>query len=74
VDAGTELYAYTREAEGVRLLVVLNFSSSAQKVLGAARELGSGHLEVSTDPGRKNASVELGDVELQENEGVILRL
>jgi alpha-glucosidase len=74
VDAGPELYAYMREAEGTRFLVALNFSTTAQQIAGAAKELRRGRLELSTDPVRDSTPIELGDVELGGNEGIVIRL
>ncbi len=68
------LYAFVREAPEERLLVVLNFGDApvrwpTEPDLGA-----SATVELSTDAARQSGPVQLGDLVIAGDEGVILRL
>jgi hypothetical protein len=63
------VFAYSREVEGERMLIALNFTQSALVVsLGA----GSAKVALSTDHARDGEPVDLARVELSADEGVVL--
>jgi alpha-glucosidase len=63
------VFAYSREADGERVLIALNFTKAPQRT-----SLGSGTAKValSTDHTRDRSAVDLADVELGADEGVII--
>jgi alpha-glucosidase len=63
------VFAYARETDGERVLVVLNFTKSEQVV---AFGVGSSRVLVSTRHDRDGAPVDLARVELSPDEGVVL--
>jgi len=72
-SASEGVFAYLREAGPERLLVALNFTSQPIE-LDARGVAESGHLELSTDSGRRAREVGTSPVPLGPNEGVIVRL
>lgn len=64
-------YAFLRQTEGERVLVALNFS--AEEVRVSKSSLGGGRLVISTHLDRRG-SVDLTDLTLRSNEGVIIEL
>jgi hypothetical protein len=63
------VFAFTREADGERLLVALNFTDTIQRVgLGS----GSARVRLSTRHDRDGTAVDLTRVELSRDEGVVL--
>jgi alpha-glucosidase len=73
VDAAADAFAYIREDAAGRWLVAINFSSRSL-ALAPAEELGSGSLELSTDPWRAEGPVDPGRLTLGPDEGVLIRL
>jgi alpha-glucosidase len=74
VDAAPELFCFTRELDDERFLVALNFTSS-DVPLALREDLGRTALvELSTDLTREPGEVELGDLALGPDEGLLLRL
>jgi alpha-glucosidase len=74
VDAGDDVFAYLRSSGTGRLLVVLNFATSGQKVgLADLAGVDTGQLLLSTDPQRGTGEVS-GTVEIGATEGVVIRL
>ena len=70
VEAGADVLAWIREDDGDRFLTAVNFAP-----LPVALDLaGQARLVLSTDPDRVNSDVELADLTLRGNEGVLLRL
>jgi len=69
IAAPRGVFAFSREAEGERALVALNFTKSAQMVT-----LGSGDATValSTDHARDGEPLALAHVELRPDEGVVV--
>jgi alpha-glucosidase len=63
------VFAFTREADGERILVALNFTKAAQRI-----SLGSGDAKVavSTDHARDGTAIGLAGVEIRPNEGVVV--
>jgi alpha-glucosidase len=73
VDAGLDIFCLERQLDQ-RFLVALNFSSGSMP-LGLHDEVDEGAtLELSTDPGRPQGSVDPRALLLGPDEGVILRL
>ncbi len=71
LDAGEDGFAYLRECNGERMLVVLNFS--AQNACVPLNLPGSGEIMLSTHMDRSGTQP-LNGLELRGNEGVIIRL
>jgi alpha-glucosidase len=71
-DTPDGCYAYLRSAGKERLLVALNFVG--QSVAWPLAGVDSGRLELSTDPDRQAAEVDLRPLRLGPDEGVIIRL
>jgi glycosidase len=73
LDASPGVYCFTRESDE-RLLIALNFTSRAVP-LGLEDQLGerAAKLELSTDPGRTSGQLDLRELVLEPDEGVILR-
>jgi alpha-glucosidase len=67
-----DVFSYTREHNGERLLIVLNFSDEP-RVFAMPSEPRQAEFVLSTVPGR-TGRVDLQNVELGPDEGVILRL
>jgi alpha-glucosidase len=67
-----DIFSFMREHEGERLLVVLNFSHEA-RVFSMQSGDGVAEVALSTVPGR-GGQVDLANVELAADEGVVLRL
>jgi len=74
LDGGDDLLAWVREAEGDRLLAVVNFAAGPVPVDLAADLPGAATLLVSTDPDRTGEAVDLAGLVLAAGEGVLLRL
>jgi alpha-glucosidase len=68
------LYAFVREAPEERLLVVLNFGDAPVRWPGEPDLGASATVELSTDPARHPGPVQLGDLVIAGDEGLILRL
>jgi alpha-glucosidase len=73
-DRSRSVFAYVREADGERLLVALNLGRGTSEVTGAAALGTHGTLEISTDPSRARARVDLSRLRLGVDEGMIVRL
>ena len=71
VMAADGVYAYLREAEGERFLVVLNFTAEPRAL--AWPDLGRGEILLSTSLDREG-DTSLETFDLRPNEGVLLRL
>lgn len=70
LDCAPDCFAYIRESDGERKLVVLNFSGSALRV--KVPEVGqTGEILLSTQPLRSGV-VDLGGLELSAYEGVVI--
>jgi alpha-glucosidase len=74
LGGGDDLLAWTREADGDRLLAVVNFAAAPVPATLAADLPARATLLVSTDPGRTGDGVDLGRLVLAAGEGVLLRL
>jgi alpha-glucosidase len=74
LDGGDDLLAWVREAEGDRLLAVVNFAAGPVPVDLAGDLPGAATLLVSTDPDRTGEAVDLAGLVLAAGEGVLLRL
>ena len=74
-DVPESLYAFVREAPEERLLVALNFAGAPVR-WPAGPDLGGGSasVELSTDPARQPGPVQLADLVVGPDEGVVLRL
>ena len=59
-----------REHDEDRFLTAVNFAPRTVPLTLAGRA----RVVLSTDPGRTNTDVELGDISLRGNEGVLFRL
>jgi alpha-glucosidase len=74
IDASPQLFCYARELDDDRLLVALNFTSS-DVPLSLREDLGpSALIELSTDLTRELGRVNLDDVVLGGDEGILFRL
>ena len=69
---GTDVLAWLREADGERVLVLLNVGSSARRC--DLRRVAATAGEVVVATGERDGRVELTDLELQPFEGIALRL
>jgi alpha-glucosidase len=74
VNAGDDLFGYLRSTDRGRLLVVLNFATTANKLdLRDVAGVDSGQLLLSTDPARGTGAVP-ASVDLGPLEGLVVRL
>ena len=79
LDAGPDVLAWLREADGERWLVALNMSLRHQATAislpdHATAGAGEAELVVSTDPGRRAGRIRPADLRLGMDEGVLIRL
>jgi alpha-glucosidase len=75
LDAGSDVFAYLRSVGDERALVALNFAPERRTArLGALGEETGATLELSTHSGRADGPVELRDLILEADEGVVIRL
>jgi alpha-glucosidase len=72
VGAAPDIFCFERELDQ-RFLVALNFSSRRVPLALADDVRGPALLELSTDPGREHGPVDLTDLVLEPDEGMILR-
>jgi alpha-glucosidase len=72
-DAAADVFCYERELDR-RFLIALNFSSHRVPLALGDDAPGSAFLELSTHPGREHGAVDLQDLVLEPDEGLILRL
>jgi alpha-glucosidase len=71
LDAGDGVLAWIRERGGERMMIAINMSPHELTCdLGA----GVGRIELSSDPGRPQETVGRGDLRLESDEGVVVRL
>jgi alpha-glucosidase len=73
VGVTPDVFCFQREL-GRRLLIALNFRSDRVPLALGDQARGPAFLELSTDPGRQHAAVDLRDLVLEPDEGLILRL
>jgi len=73
LDAGPRLFCFMREGDE-RLLVALNFTSREAPLDLREEQGGRAAVELSTHPGRALSVVDLRDLVLEADEGMILRL
>jgi alpha-glucosidase len=73
VIAAPDVFCFERDL-GRRFLIALNFSSDRVPLALADDASGPAFLELSTDPGREHGAVNLRDLVLEADEGLILRL
>jgi hypothetical protein len=69
----SDVFCFEREL-GRRFLVALNFSSDRVPLALGDYAHGPAFLELSTHPGREHSAVDLRDLMLEPDEGLILRL
>jgi alpha-glucosidase len=74
LDAGDDVLAWIREADGERWLVALNMSLREQATRISLPEQATGQLVVSTDPDRAEGPVGSEGLDLGIDEGVLIRL
>ena len=72
-DAASDVFCYERELDR-RFLIALNFSSHRVPLALSDDGPGPAFLELSTHPGRAHGAVDLKDLVLEPDEGLILRL
>jgi alpha-glucosidase len=72
-DAAADVFCYERELDQ-RFLIALNFSSDRVPLALGDDAPGPAFLELSTHSGRERGAVDLQDLVLEPDEGVILRL
>ena len=72
-DAASDVFCYERELDR-RFLIALNFSSHRVPLALSDDAPGPAFLELSTHPGREHGAVDLQDLVLEPDEGLILRL
>jgi alpha-glucosidase len=72
-DGASDVFCYERELDR-RFLIALNFSSHRVPPAVGDEIPGSAFLELSTHSGREHGAVELEDLVLEPDEGLILRL
>jgi alpha-glucosidase len=72
-DAAADVFCYERELDR-RFLITLNFSSHRVPLALGDDAPGSAFLELSTHSGREHGAVDLQDLVLEPDEGLILRL
>jgi alpha-glucosidase len=75
IDAGRGVFAYVRETEGQRLLIVLEFDGQGRR-LDLSEALGEmrGRVDLSTDPDRPREPIDLRDIEVGPDEGLVATL
>jgi alpha-glucosidase len=71
--AAADVFCYERELDR-RFLIALNFSSQRVPLVPGDDAHGPAVLELSTHPGREHGAVDLKDLVLEPDEGLILRL
>jgi alpha-glucosidase len=72
-DAAADVFCYERELDR-RFLIALNFSSHRVPLALGDDAPASAFLELSTHSGREHGAVDLQDLVLEPDEGLILRL
>ena len=72
-DAAADVFCYERELDR-RFLIALNFSSDRVPLALGEDAPGPAFLELSTHSGREHGPVDLQDLVLEPDEGLILRL
>jgi alpha-glucosidase len=72
-DAAADVFCFERELER-RFLIALNFSPHRVPLALGDNSAGSAFLELSTHPGREHGAVDLQDLVLDPEEGLIPRL
>jgi alpha-glucosidase len=72
-DAAADVFCYERELDR-RFLIALNLGSHRVPLALGDDAPGSAFLELSTHPGREHGAVDLQDLVLEPDEGLILRL
>ena len=72
-DAAADVFCYERELDR-RFLIALNFSSDRVPLALGEDAPGPAFLELSTHSGREHGAVDLQDLVLEPDEGLILRL
>ena len=72
LDGPPDTFVFLREHADERLLILLNFAGEHRRV--TFPRLGKGHIELATDPDRKEAPVTLGNFDLRPVEGLIVAL
>jgi alpha-glucosidase len=71
VEAGEGVFAYVRDAADERLLVALDFGGRSRMIdLGRGR----GTIVLATDRARERETVDVGRVQLNADEGIVVRL
>ena len=68
------MLAWLREADGDRLLAVVNFAAAPVPVDVGAGLPAAATVLLSTDPDREDGAVDVGGLVLAAGEGVLLRL
>jgi alpha-glucosidase len=74
LDAAPHVLAWVREADGERWLTAINMSLHDQATGILLPDGATGELVLSTDPDRTEGPVELGELRLGVDEGVLIRL
>ena len=72
LDVADEIYAYVRETDGERKLVVLNFGAEAARI--SLPGFASGKVALSTHMDRNGETIDLGKLDLRPHEGVVLEV
>jgi alpha-glucosidase len=72
-DAAADVFCYERELDR-RFLIALNFSSHRVPLALGGDAPSSAFLELSTHPGREHGAVDVQDLVLEPDEGLILRV
>ena len=72
LDVEGEIYAYVRETDGERKLVVLNFAPQPARV--SLPGFASGKVALCTHMDRNGETVDLGKLDLRAHEGLVLEL
>jgi alpha-glucosidase len=70
-DVPPDCFVYLREAQGQRFLVILNFSAESKTI--SLPTAGNASIVISTHLDR-GGTVDLGNLILRDNEGIIIRL
>ena len=74
LDAAPDVLAWVREADGERWLTAINMSLHDQATGISLPDGAPGELVLSTDPDRTQGPVDLGELSLGVDEGVLIRL
>ena len=74
LDAAPDVLAWVREADGERWLTAINMSLHDQATGISLPDGAPGELVLSTDPDRTQGPVDLGELRLGVDEGVLIRL